>query len=454
MEKRLRGLSALLIFALLGVTAWALSMRSQRDQIALMMGTRYQQAFQELVDGVDRMEANLAKVSLAGAPSDQIPLLTEIWRDAGLAQAGVGQIPLPVGRMMRTSTFLAQAGDYAYSLVRQAARGVMPDDRARERLAALNREASQLAAELHGIFDKAQAGPTGWIEIQRAAARGLTPPRTNVVGDGLQQVEVQLEEVPTLTYDGPFSDHMTERKPRGLQGEEIGPGEAERVARAFVPSPERDRYQVAVTDRVQGPMPAYHVAVRPPKGGGATYTLDVARQGGAVVWMSSSRQVGSGEMDRDEMRRRAETFARERMPGVPLEAVDSVAAQGRTTFSLIPRVDDVLIYPDMVKVTVAADNGEILHYDAQSYLMNHTDRRLGKPELSEQEARRRLPPDFEPDGPGRLALIPTDSLREVLTYEYRGRVGSQRFILFLNADSGDTEEILQVVPSSEGEVTR
>lgn len=454
-EKRFRNLSAFLMIALLGLAAWALMLRSERDQMALMMGNRYQQAFQELLNGVDRMEANLAKVAVAKAPSDQIPLLTEIWRDAGVAQMGIGQLPLPVGRMMRTSTFLAQAGDYAYSLVRQVSRGTMPDDRARQQLAQLAEGANELASELHGIFERAQArGPAGWMEVQRTAARGLSGPEGNALGEGLQRVEVQFEDVPTLTYDGPFSDHMTEREPRGLSGDQIGEGEAERIARDFIPTTDRDRYRAEVTDRVQGKMPAYHVAVRPPEGGGATYTLDVARQGGAVIWMNSSRRVEDARMERDELRTRAEAFARERVKDADLVAVDSVAAQGRVTFSLVPRVDGVLIYPDMVKVAVAGDNGEVLQYDAQSYLMNHTERKLEEPELSEDEARRRLPPDFEPEGEGRLALIPTDSLREILTYEYRGKVGDQRFIIFLNADSGETEEILQVVQASEGEITR
>lgn len=454
-EKRFRSLSALLMIALLGVGAWALSLRAERDQLALAVGTRYQQAFQFLLDGVDNMEANLAKVAVASGPGDQIPLLTEIWRDAGMAQTSIGQLPLPVGRMMRTSTFLAQAGDYAYSLVRQIARGTVPDDEARRQLAELSQEAGKLASELHGVFERAQAdGPSGWMELQRAAARGLTASVGGALGDGLGRVETHLEEVPTLTYDGPFSDHISERKPRGLSGDEVSEAEAEAIVRRFLPAADREGYRVEVTDRVQGRIPGYHVAVRREGEAGAVYTLDVARQGGAVVWMNSSRRVEENRLDREAMREKAEAFARERMEDTDLVAVDSIGSQGRTTFTLVPKVDGVLIYPDMIKVTVAADNGEILQYDAQSYLMNHTERKLEKPELEEEEARRRLPPDFEPRGEGRLALIPTEGLREVLTYEYRGTVDETEFIIFVNASSGQIEEILQVVPTSEGEVAR
>src|SRR5690606_42007098 len=124
---------------------------------------------------------------------------------------------------------------------------------------------------------------------------------------------------------------------------------------------------------------SYHVAVRREGEAGAVYTLDVARQGGAVVWMNSSRRVEENRLDREAMREKAEAFARERMEDTDLVAVDSIGSQGRTTFTLVPKVDGVLIYPDMIKVTVAADNGEIRQYDAQSYLMTYTERKLEQP---------------------------------------------------------------------------
>ncbi len=34
----------------------------------------------------------------------------------------------------------------------------------------------------------------------------------------------------------------------------------------------------------------------------------------------------------------------------------------------------VIIYPDLVKVTVALDNGDIVGYEAMGYLMSHHDR--------------------------------------------------------------------------------
>src|SRR5690606_41237579 len=103
------------------------------------------------------------------------------------------------------------------------------------------------------------------------------------LGDGLGRVETHLEEVPTLTYDGPFSDHITERKPRGLSGDEVSEAEAEAIVRRFLPAADREGYRVEVTDRGQGLIPGYHVAVRREGEAGSRYTVGVVRQVWCVV---------------------------------------------------------------------------------------------------------------------------------------------------------------------------
>ena len=51
---------------------------------------------------------------------------------------------------------------------------------------------------------------------------------------------------------------------------------------------------------------------------------------------------------------------------------------------------DAVCYPDMVKVTVAMDNGELLRYDAEGYLTCHAKRELPAPVMTPEEAVERL----------------------------------------------------------------
>ena len=52
-----------------------------------------------------------------------------------------------------------------------------------------------------------------------------------------------------------------------------------------------------------------------------------------------------------------------------------------------------------------------------------------------------------------LALIPKDSLEEVLCYEFKGSFKGKNFIIYVNVDNGREEEILLLIESEEGILT-
>ena len=70
----------------------------------------------------------------------------------------------------------------------------------------------------------------------------------------------------------------------------------------------------------------------------------------------------------------------------------------------------------------------------------------------EPEAAIALAPSLEISST-RLALIPHYS-QEILCYELRGTAEGQEYLVYLNAETGAAEEILQVVVEEEGEAVR
>ena len=114
--------------------------------------------------------------------------------------------------------------------------------------------------------------------------------------------------------------------------------------------------------------------------------------------------------------------------------------------------DGITCYSDLIKVKVALDNGEVLGFETNGYLMNHSDRKIKKPELSEDEAENKVSSHLDVEESG-LALIPKDSLEEVLCYEFTGSFGDKNFIIYINAENGREERILMLIESEEGILT-
>ena len=110
--------------------------------------------------------------------------------------------------------------------------------------------------------------------------------------------------------------------------------------------------------------------------------------------------------------------------------------------------DGVLLYPDLVKVQVRMDTGEIVGMEANNYLMNHTVRTGLSPSMTEEQARQRAGKRLKVHHV-RLCVIPYRD-EERLCYEPAGQRDEQEFRVYLDGNTGEELEILLMVPAGGG----
>ena len=290
-----------------------------------------------------------------------------------------------------------------------------------------------------------------WEEVRRRASRALGG-REAPSAPGFDRIEDHFEQLPVIQYDGPFSDHVLQRKPKGLTGEPVSERRAEEIALEFSPLGPKGELVATAEQRVNGDVPGYRVALRRRGEEQPVAVMDVSEKGGHVVWMLALRDVKEARLSLDEAKRRAEAFLRERGFG-PMAATYLSEAENQAVIPFVPEVDGVLVYPDLVKVTVALDDGEIVGFEALGYLMSHTEREIPEPALSAAEAKERISPQLTATGEPRLAIIPLDTLEEVFTWEVPATLGSDRYLVYINALTGREERILRLVETGEGTVS-
>ena len=113
--------------------------------------------------------------------------------------------------------------------------------------------------------------------------------------------------------------------------------------------------------------------------------------------------------------------------------------------------NDIVLYPDMIKIKVSLDDGKIIGFEGLNYIYNHTERSLETPSVTEGEVRNMNFGGLEVQSV-RLALIPLDNGKESLTYEVYGKVDNYAYYVFIDAMTGKAVEVLQVIDSDEGEL--
>ena len=110
------------------------------------------------------------------------------------------------------------------------------------------------------------------------------------------------------------------------------------------------------------------------------------------------------------------------------------------------------MYPDLIKLKVALDNGQILGIETTGYLNNHTQRDVSKVKITKEQAKEKLNKNLNIQSET-LAIIPTEWKTEKLCYEFKGKVEETEYLVYINAENGEEEQILIITNTPNGVLT-
>ncbi|MGB9792288.1 MAG: germination protein YpeB [Thermacetogeniaceae bacterium] len=432
-----------------GATAlWGIGQLNARRQADALLQNKYNRAFYESLQRTKNVEALLSK-SLASANSEQMDtLFSDLWYNANVAQENLHQLPLSHSVVARTSKFLTQVGDYAYSLTKRN-RNQPLSEKDWNTLRRLYTTAVAVNREMALVERQARTGRLRWQEVTSGLAERLPRQSLATAADqSFRRVDAQLQEVPVLLYDGPFSDHIQRQKPLGLTGDMVTSAQAQDIARKFVDFAGTPPKSTKVVRNVGGKIPAYSIEFRTGTGSTDVIRVDVSRKGGHVVYYLNYRSVPTRKLSDSRARLLAENFLRSR--GIKNMIPTYTLRQRNILYvNFAYKQGDVVIYPDLIKVQVALDNGQILGYEALGFLMSHHKRDLPAPKLTLEQARAKVSPRLQVLS-GRMAVVPTAGLDEVLTYEFKTKLGGDTFLVYINALTGDEERIFKLITLPNG----
>ena len=132
---------------------------------------------------------------------------------------------------------------------------------------------------------------------------------------------------------------------------------------------------------------------------------------------------------------------------------DYTVFEDTVTINYSHKEGEVTVYPDLIKVTIALDDGSVIGLEARGYLMSHHARTLESPAVAQAQARTQVDPGLTILSAG-LALIPTDGQYEVLCHEFICQASDgTHVIVYVNAKTGQEENILLLIEDENGTLT-
>ena len=444
---------SILSLLLLASVVWGYNQYNIRRQYETALDNTYQRLFYDVKSHVDKVQVNLSKALLATTKERNVLLFSQIMNEANQARDKLAQMPISHNEIATTEKFLTQAADYSYFIIQKHMEGqdITPDQRAALKniqlnTASFNNELNTLAsslAEENFIVGMANAGR------DNQKNEGTS---TNTFVTSLVNLDKEVAKAPELIYDGPFADQMLNRKPVGLSGENVDIETAKKAALDFIGRNRAGEVQSFEEgenmDEVR--IPIYTFQIVDTNQNDLTTYVSVSKQGGKVINMTTPVGVNQKNLSVEEGLKKAQDFLKQK--GFEnMEPNYNLRYDGTVLYNFVYTEDDVTIYPDLIKVKVALDTGDIVGFDAAAYYLNHQERNLNEVTLSEGEAQEKIKTDFAIDSV-RLAAIPKGE-KEVVCYEFKGNYEGSDFIVYINGQTGQEEQILQIIQNENGTLT-
>lgn len=423
----------------------------QNEKYIQVSENDYNQSLYELINYVQNVETYLAKSVISTTPEHGAETLTNVWREANLAQAYLAELPVNTNELEKTEKFLNQVSDYSYSLSRK---NIYNESLTQEELDNLN-ELYNYSVELENTLAQLstdmESGRISWKQLTQKTNNAFAQQVSNISLDSFSNLEENFHEYSGLIYDGAFSEHLTSKEKKGLTGEEVSEEDAKKVVENFVGA--ENIKEISLNGESENTeILTYDFSVNLQDGRDDNkMSISISKKGGHIVYMSYNRDINAESMSEEEAVAKAKEFLVSREIENMKETY-YIKEGGMLTINFAYEQNGVIIYPDLIKIKIALDNGQIMGMETSGYLNSHYVRNIENPKITLEEAKKTLNKKLEVESE-KLAIIPTEYQTEILCYEFKGKVNDKNYIVYINAENGREEDILLIVDTGNGTLT-
>ena len=408
----------------------------------------YNMAFYELVDYVENVETYLAKSLISSTSEHGAETLTNLWREANLAQSYLARLPIESQELENTEKFLNQVSDYSYSLSRKNIYNENLTEEDLKNLKDLHSYSVELENTLNQLSEDLNTGRFSWGELTKKGTVAFAQQVDNISKESFSNLEENFHQYAGLIYDGAFSEHLTGQEKKGLTGEDVEEEQAKQIAEDFVGKDKiKEISNLGFSENAT--IPAYDFSITSHEN--TTSNISISKKGGHIVYINTNREVNSEMISQEEADSKGKEFLASK-GFKDMKETYYLKQEGIVTINYAATQEGVVMYPDLIKVKVALDNGEILGMETTGYLNNHTQREIGNINISKEEAKKSLNKDLQIESEG-LAVIPTEWKSEILCYEFKGKVEDREFLVYINSENGREEDILIITNTPNGTLT-
>ncbi|EPZ38449.1 sporulation protein YpeB [Anoxybacillus ayderensis] len=420
-----------------GTAYWGYREHQQKNAILIHAENNYQRAFHDLTYQIDLLHDQIGTTLAMNSRQSLSPALAEVWRLASEAHATVGQLPLSLLPFNKTEEFLSNIGSFSYrAAIRDLDKQPLNAEEYKT-LQQLYKKSADIQQELRNVQHLVLENNLRWMDVELALATNNRP-NDNTIIDGFKTVEKNVQSYNETDFGPSFTS--IEKRTKGFEhisGKKITKEEAKQIAKTFLGLKGNEDIQVVHSG--EGASDAfYSVTIKHPKTKSETY-MDITEKGGYPIWVIENRPVNKQNISLNEATMRGLQFLKQHKFN-NFELYESTQYDHVAVLTFVTAKDGVRIYPESIKMKIALDDGNIIGFSARDYLSSKRERKIPKPSISIEQARKKMNPNVA-IMEERKAIIMNNMNQEVLCYEFLGTLGDDTYRIFINAQNGIEEKV-------------
>ncbi|MFR3156235.1 MAG: germination protein YpeB [Christensenellales bacterium] len=405
----------------------------------------YNKSMYLAVSYINNVEVDLAKLLVTSTPKMSAVTLADIWKQANLAKECLEQIPVGQNSMANASKYLTQVSDFSYTLMKQNISDIKLTEEEYEKLKHIYEDSSKLSSNMSDIYDDLNAGRIKWDELEKIGNEKLPD---NDISNSISEVGKTFQNYEGLIYDGAFSDHLLSSEPKFLSQKEISEDDAKKYIEEVILNDEKIE-KIEFKGESNGKIELYNFDVT--LDSKQKRTISITKNDCKLYLMIGDKKVKEQNISVDEAKKRGMEFLNKLGIDNMIETYYQ-KTENMIVINYAATQDGVILYPDLIKVKISLDDGKVYGVEAAGYIFNHTTRNNLKPSISQEKAKSILNSSLEIISSD-MALIPTESNSEILTYEFKGKIDNREFLIYINADNAREEKVLLVIDNKNGVLT-
>ena len=391
----------------------------------------YKKNFYEVASNINDMEIDISKIVATKDRGVVSTLLNSLHSNVNLTLANVNQLPITYDKLTNINMLLNKIGGFSQSLIEKVFDGDALSDEDYTQINNIHTSVLSLKYDINNYYVKVHSD---FEILANADSKGASD-----FSSSLLNTESANSKVPSLIYDGPFSESVLNKEIVGLSGEDISQAQALDLAKKLF-----ETEDVSSQGLVSGKFTTYNFYVN--RGG---LNVAITKKGGLLLSVTSYGSSGQNTIDANEGVKVAENFART----VGLDNMYSVWTQacGNILYvNLAPIVSSCIYYSDLVKVKVDLVSSRVVGWEATNYATNHKSR-VFTSSITFREAEQNLSSILKVEERN-YTIIPDKYVGEVSAYEFICSWKNYTYYIYINSNTGAEANILRVIDTDNGEL--